>query len=184
MSRPIPQLSEDEALESGDSAGSEDITEDKERGAVLAEFAIALTPLLATFFGLMQVMHMYQAKLIVNHGAVTGARAAIVMAAENNNIPESKSKDQGKNEIKAAVALAMEAWIDDGALEKVKVDIRDDSADDPNGAVTVRVTAQYNCGVPLGSTLLCGLKRHLVQTASVTLPHQGAEYQIEEEGSP
>jgi Flp pilus assembly protein TadG len=149
---------------------------------VLAEFAMALTPLLATFFGLLQIMHAYQAKLVINHGAVTGARAAIVMSDENNNMPDSQSKSAGKAEIKATVALAMQAWIDEGALKKVKVDVKDDSADDPSGPVTVKVTADYMCGVPLGSSLVCGLDRKIQYTTQVTFPHQGAEYKLEDKG--
>jgi len=49
------------------------------KGAVLAEFALAATPLLITFFSFVQVGKVFTASFVVRHAAITSARAAAVI---------------------------------------------------------------------------------------------------------
>ncbi|MFO0664394.1 MAG: TadE family protein [Polyangiaceae bacterium] len=158
-------------------------------GAVMAEFAIALTPLLFAFFGFVQVSRAFQANLVLRHSAIVAARAAAVISNKNDNLPKDQNedgetvsgKDDGKDEVELAAAMALRPWIEEGAFDDVTVEIDDQSTrDDPYGMVNVKVTATYNCGVPLGRFLVCGTGSTLTKTVTAGFPHQGAKYRADE----
>lgn len=159
------------------------------RGAVMAEFAIALMPMLMAFFGFVQVSRAFQANLVLRHSAIVAARAAAVISNKNDNLPKEKdsdgndngNKDDGQEEVELAAALALRPWLEDGAFDNVTVNIDDKSTrDDPYGMVNVTVTATYNCGVPLGKLLVCGTDATLTKSITAGFPHQGAKYRTDE----
>lgn len=142
------------------------------RGAVLAEFVVAVVPLLTTFFCFVQLMKMQQAKLVIRNSAISAARAAIVIH-ENGNNP---GKHGQESDIEWAAALAVGPYADSfGSLEVTTND--NSSVNNTYGPVTVTVKGTYKCQVPLGK-LICvgggGFSKTL--EASATMPHQGARY--------
>jgi Flp pilus assembly protein TadG len=148
------------------------------RGAVLAEFCIALVPLLTTFFSFVQLSRIATARLIVKHSAIVGARAAAVIANGSNNNPGEKS---GTNvaEVEGAVKAAMGPWWNkSGGVTAVNVTVNDSSSQrDPYNWVEVTVTATYACNIPMGSIACGGKTKKLVER--FRMPHQGAHYEME-----
>src|SRR4051812_39033367 len=76
------------------------------RGAVLAEFCIALVPLLTMFFSFVQLARMSAARLMVKHSAIVGARAAAVVSNGANNNPGANSGANG-DQVEGAVKAAL-----------------------------------------------------------------------------
>ncbi|MBN9166968.1 MAG: hypothetical protein J0I07_38915 [Myxococcales bacterium] len=145
------------------------------RGAVMAEFVIAIVPLLMTFFSFVQLSKVATARLVVKHGTIIGARAASVISNANNNTPDAKG--DGKADIQNAVRVAMAPWTAKGSITGVDVQVNDQSSrDDPYGWVTVTVKATYNCNVPMGF-IACGGRSKTLEE-SYRMPHQGAIYEM------
>ncbi len=146
------------------------------RGAVLAEFLIALMPLMITFSSFVQLTQIATARLVLKHTTVVAARAAAVMSNGNNNTPGMKNADKNEGELLMAVKAGLGPW--DSTMENlsVKVDSDQSSGSDVYGMITVRVQADYHCAVPFGGFIVCrGRTRPMNLTAS--FPHQGACYQ-------
>ncbi|MCA9587797.1 MAG: pilus assembly protein [Myxococcales bacterium] len=143
------------------------------RGAVLAEFVIALTPLLITFFSFVQMARIATTRLMVKHSAIVAARAASVITNGKDNTPDQNGgANQGM--VTDAAKLALGPW--NKQMVTVTTEINDQSSKaDPYGAVTVTVRATYRCSVPMGSLFTCpgGVK---VFTERAMMPHQGARY--------
>lgn len=140
---------------------------------MLAEFVIAIVPVLTMFFSFVQLSKVATAHLIVQHGAIVGARAAAVISNANDNTPGATG--DGKEEIRQGVEVAMAPWTAKGSITDVNVDVNDQSSkSDPYGWVTVTVKATYHCSVPMGFAV-CGGKTKTL-TESYRMPHQGANY--------
>jgi hypothetical protein len=145
------------------------------KGAVLAEFVVAIFPLLTIFFVFVQLSMLAVAGLIVKHSAIVGARAAAVYSNVHHNVPD-RCKDDGKQKIDDGVRAAVGPWQN---RIVTNVTVRDQSSlGDDDGVydlVTVMVTAQVRCDVPLGR-IICGRTgiHQIVETKS--MPHQGARY--------
>src|SRR5688572_10094108 len=142
------------------------------RGAVLVEFLVAIVPLLVTFFCLVQLAKLYSAKIVLDHAAITASRAAIVILPPNPDAPREAGR--GHRDVTRAAELAMGPWKTSRAFTKVNIDARTPS--EPYGMTTVRVTATYRCGVPLGGRIVCGLGGTKTMTSEASLPNQGARY--------
>jgi hypothetical protein len=144
------------------------------KGAVLAEFALAATPLFITFFSFVQLGKVYTASFVVRHSAISAARAAAVIHKKGENNPG----ENGENEdITRAAQLAMGPWYGSSLDLDGEVEIKDKSSmADPYGPVEVTVPAVYTCDVPLGSLIVCGTGRKKTMNAKATFPHQGARY--------
>jgi hypothetical protein len=147
------------------------------RGAVLAEFVVAIFPLLTVFFVFLQISAVSIAKLMVKHSAVIGARAAAVFSNKGNNCPECTG--DGEGEVNAAVRAALVNW--QGKFSNVSASVNDTSTDQagdqgfgPYGLVTVTVRASYKCEVPVGRVICPG--GVLTITEIKSMPHQGARY--------
>jgi Flp pilus assembly protein TadG len=142
---------------------------------VLAEFVIAIVPLLMIFFSFVQLSKIATARLVVKHGTIVGARAASVISNKNGNLPGVK--DDGEADIRAAVEVAMAPWSAQGSITNVDVQVNDQSSrSDPYGWVTVTVKATYNCKVPMGFIACGGKTKTLEET--YRMPHQGANYEL------
>jgi Flp pilus assembly protein TadG len=145
------------------------------RGAVLAEFVIAIVPVFMTFFSFVQLSKIATARLVVKHGTIIGARAASVISNANDNTPDAKG--DGQAEITQAVRAGMGPWIANGSITNVNVTVADQSSrSDPYGWVTVTVRAEYRCRVPMGFFACGGLSKTLEE--SYRMPHQGAIYKM------
>ncbi len=147
------------------------------RGAVLVEFIVALMPMMMTFFGFVEVSKIYAAKLATKHATITAARAAAVFSNAHENNPGAEGS--GEEQAKGAAAAALGPWIGNGAISSVDVTVTDRSSkEDPYGPVTVKVTATYQCKVPMMGQVVCkGGTMKIPYEA--TMPHQGAKYKAE-----
>ncbi len=145
------------------------------KGAVMAEFVIAIVPVFMTFFSFVQLSKIATARLVVKHGAIAGARAAAVISNANDNTPDAKGDGQG--DINNAVKAAMGTWTSKGSITGVSAQVQDQSSKaDPYGWVTVTVTATYQCKVPMGFIACGGGSKQLKE--SFRMPHQGALYKM------
>jgi hypothetical protein len=148
------------------------------RGAVLAEFVVAIFPLLTVFFVFLQISAVSIAKLMVKHSAVIGARAAAVFSNKGQNCPECTG--DGEAEVNGAVRAALVNWR--GKFSSVSATVDDTSNTDkgsnegygPYGLVTVTVRASYRCEVPVGRVICPGGVLSITEIKS--MPHQGARY--------
>lgn len=146
-----------------------------ERGAVLAEFVIAFVPIMTMFFTFVQLSQLATAKLVQEHGAIIGARAAAVYTNEHKTNPTFK-EGMHDAEVKQGVLNAMKPFIDNGQISGVNVTVEDESSEsDPYGWVSVEVTATYHCKVPMGQ-LACGGRTKQLKAVKMKMPHQGALY--------
>lgn len=143
----------------------------------MAEFVIAIVPVLTTFFSFVQLSRIASARLVLKHSAIVGARAAAVMSNGNNTAPDQPSGDQ-KGEITKAVKSAMGPWFTKaGAFTTVNVTVTDQSnKDDPYNWVEVKVETLYACNVPMGFIACGGNTKRLEETYK--MPHQGANYKM------
>jgi Flp pilus assembly protein TadG len=150
------------------------------RGAALAEFVIAVVPLLATSFAFLQLTKLQTAKLLLGHAAVCAARTAAVSSNVHANNPGAR-RDYATMP-QRAVDVALAPWLAAHSFDDVVVDVEDASSDaDPSGPVTVTVTASVACGVPMMGRVLCRGSRKVLR-GTATMPHQGARYEDEPEG--
>ena len=144
-----------------------------QRGAVLAEFVVAIVPLLTIFFVFVQISAISAARIRFKHAAVIGARAAAVFSNKGDNCPECSG--DGSGEVNAAVRAALGSA--GRSMSGVSADVNDRSnRSDPYGLVTVTVTGRYQCGVPLGR-IICG-GGSVTFTERKSMPHQGALYRM------
>lgn len=138
------------------------------KGAVLAEFAIAAVPLFTMFFTFTQAAFAYTANMVLQHAAMTGARAAAVI------LPPNPGNVGSEADVDAAVKAALGRWAGSFAT----VNVKSTPAPKPYELVTVEVTATYKCSVPMGGRVMCGADALLpMKTIRVQYPNQGAEYQ-------
>jgi hypothetical protein len=150
------------------------------RGAVLVEFLVAVMPLMITFFSFLQIAQIAQARLVMKHATIVGARAAAVMSNKNKNTPDmgEGSSEKSDETITNAVRLGLGPW--DSTINNLKVKVDDHSNCESEGVfddVEVTVTGDYKCSVPFGGFLVCGMHggTHSFKQ-SYAFPHQGARY--------
>jgi hypothetical protein len=140
---------------------------------VLAEFVVAIVPLLTIFFVFVQISSIAAARIRFKHAAVIGARCAAVSSNKNNTCPECKGDGEAK------VNDAVRAGLGSTAAKSytgIRATVNDRSSErDPYGLVTVTATASYTCAVPLGR-IICGAGGAVTFTERKSLPHQGANY--------
>lgn len=157
--------------------GKTNIVRDQ-RGAVLAEFVVAIFPLLTIFFVFLQFSAVTIASLLNKHAAVVAARCAAVVANEHHNVPEGKD-DNGAGEITMSAQAAVGFW--SKYMTTTAVVTEDKSSEEkPNGPydlVTVEVTSVYKCGVPLGKTMCPG--GFVILKDKKSMAHQGARYKLD-----
>lgn len=143
------------------------------RGAVLAEFVVALVPLLATFFVFLQLSAMAVAKLKFKHGTVVAARAAAVFSNVNGNCPECTGDGKAQIEGAARAGVGNNSGINITRVDVTDRSTKDNSQNGQYGAVTVKVTGRYTCGVPMGNLICLGMRPW---EETKTMPRQGARY--------
>jgi Flp pilus assembly protein TadG len=147
-----------------------------QRGAVLAEFVVVLFPLLMVFFTMIQLSAFATAKLMTKHAAVIASRAAAVYSNQHDNLPEGQG--DGRSEATAAARAAIGTWSQKQlTISSVTVSDASSRSDDDGqyGLVTVTVSANYQCTVPM-ARFVCGLTGSKTITETKSMPHQGARY--------
>lgn len=146
-----------------------------QRGAVLAEFVVVLFPLLMVFFTMIQLSAFASAKLMTKHAAVIAARAAAVYSNQHDNLPEGQG--DGNGQALAAAQAAIGTWSGKHLTITGANVVDASSRTDPYGLVTVTVSANYQCTVPL-ARFVCGLSGSKAITETKSMPHQGARYRM------
>ena len=148
------------------------------RGAVYVEFLIAFLPFLVMFLCLWQISILFSVKLMVDHAAITAARAGAVVVAENpkrigasdNDKVNNLTKDR-KTLVKNSVDLALAPLIINGTIASIALDFP--ASDDHGGKdvmsgkdyppmnnntvamFRVRVTAQMMCRIAFANVIMC-----------------------------
>lgn len=159
------------------------------RGAVYVEFLFAFMPLFVFFECLVQLAGVYSAKLVVQHSAYTGARAAAVVLhddpAEYEDVEPGSCTGKRREAIELATAIPLRA-----VRSIVNFEIKFPSS--PGGdddrvqfgrddLVRVKVKAKYRCQVPIANRLVCNMftaTQYL--TGEAAMPNQGADYDYPE----
>lgn len=154
-----------------------DLGKDK-RGAVLVEFILAIMPILMMFFSFIQLAKMATARHVLQHSTIIAARAAAVISNAHDNNPGQRSSGNSGEVLDAALMGLGPLWRREGGFISMAIDVKDDSSrSDPYGWVTVKIYATYDCVVPMGAILACGLDQSKEMVQEYRMPHQGALYQ-------
>lgn len=147
------------------------------RGAVYVEFLIAFLPVFVFFLCMIQLSLLFAAKLMVEHAAVTGARAAAVVFGDEPSVYGESDAETNvmtkkrRRAVRDAVVLTLAPLILDGSLVGLEVRLLDGTSPDgkelPEGArlspmslqgtqmVRVRVEAQVVCKIALADAIAC-----------------------------
>jgi hypothetical protein len=136
-----------------------------ERGAVLVEFAMAIVPVLAFFFGTIQFCAAAYVNLILHHGAFVAARCEAVV---HPAMPDSG----GAQDCTDAVNLLLSTSTKAKATVKPTL-----AAKTAQTLDVVEVDLEYPCEVPLGNVVACGKGKKLHMIATASFPNQGSAYQ-------
>ena len=149
------------------------------RGAIFVEFLIAFLPVFTFFLCLLQLGLLFAVRLVVEHAATNGARAAAVIIGDDPkrygnealNKVEKRSGNRRYGAIKDAVTLSVAPFILDGTINSVEVDFP--PPDQPEAKVgkgpytyapmnmttiskvRVRVTVEANCKIGLANFFTC-----------------------------
>lgn len=147
--------------------------EESTRGAVLAEFIITLIPVLMMLFGWMQLAWIYTANLLIQHSAVACARAAAVIDEK----PFNPGDNGSVSEIQTAAERAAEVQNAGKVFSGLKCEYTNEATEaDEFGKVRATVTAEFNCGVPMGKFIVCGADAKKTLSKTAEFPFQGARY--------
>ena len=156
-----------------------------QRGAVYLEMLIAYVPVLAFFFGVLQLADIAAAHLIVQRAAGAAARAAVVVMPDDDVFytegTEISPSERKLADIERAAATILRATRrlqvgDNVELDRdVAIEHGDDRVRQP---ITATVRARYRCFV----RAFCGFDGSLTLSADATLPYQGARYRYDSEG--
>lgn len=151
-----------------------------QRGAVFVEFLIAFLPVFVFFLCMLQLSMLFAAKLMVDHSAVAGARAAAVVfgdepARYGDSDGDVNTMSRPRREaVRSSVLLALAPLIVDGSL--LSLNVLFPSGDKPGGPeqtdgaavapmevggtgtsmVRVRVEANVLCKIALANAIACG----------------------------
>lgn len=172
---------------------------DDTRGAVYVEFLIAFMPAFVFFLCLLQLALLFSAKLLVEHAATEGARAAAVVFGDEPG-PYAESKPQmnvgtaeRRKVVRGAVLIALAPMILDDTVGAVGVTYPDVAggkgtpANTPikartgEGMIRVHVEATVICKIAVANVIACdrlgnsSLRGKSVPAESV-FPYQGANY--------
>jgi len=160
---------------------------DDQRGAVYVEMLIAYVPVLAFFFGVLQLADIAAAHLIVQHAASAAVRAAVVVMPDDPVFYEggrdgAEPQDNKRADIERAADTVLRAThrlISDGDNVELNREIAiTHDAGHLRDPVTARVSARYRCF----ATIFCGLSGTVTLNEEATLPYQGARFKFPSEG--
>lgn len=145
------------------------------RGAVYLEFLIAFMPVFVFFLCLLQLSLLYASKLIVEHAAVQGARAAAVVFGDQPEPYGEQDSDKNtltpkrRQAVRDAVLITLAPQILDASLASVEVAFPTapggpdqpvgaqlpPMTDDGAGIVRVRVEADVACRIAIANAIAC-----------------------------
>lgn len=148
-----------------------------ERGSVALEGLIALAPIWLGFASLCQLCDLYVHELLVGRAAAIGARAAVVVLADDGAHyadPDNRELHRFAGARKASIERAAHAVLSASpSLTPVSVMLSGARAE--GSLLTVRVVADYRC-LPLVFEVGCLTQRVRRLEQSVALPYHYAGY--------
>lgn len=155
------------------------------RGAVYVEFLIAFLPVFVFFLCMIQLSLLFSAKLMVEHAAVIGARAAAVVFGDEPSVygeSDTETNVMTKKRLRAvrdAVVLTLAPLILDGSLTSLDVLFPDPgnpkAKSRPEGTqlaamslggtymLHVRVEAKVRCKIAIADAIVCSGIRNEVR---------------------
>ncbi len=175
---------------------------DDTRGAVYVEFLIAFMPVFVFFLCLLQLALLFSAKLLVEHSATEGARAAAVVFGdepgpynEANAQANVYSKERRKI-VRGAILIALAPMILDDTVASVGVGYPDVAGgksppnDTPitartgDAMIRVHVDAFVICKIAIANVIVCDrLGNSALRIKNIpaesAYPYQGANYVYE-----
>jgi hypothetical protein len=147
------------------------------RGAVFVEFLIAFLPVQIFFLCLIQSAILYSVRLVTEHAAVNGARAAAVVfgddrARYNGELEHNVSEDgERRKAVRRAVIITLAPMILNGLIQSVEVlyprgdqldgamqtgPLKYDAMSEQTvNKVRVRVEVQAACRIGFASQIMC-----------------------------
>jgi Flp pilus assembly protein TadG len=173
---------------------------DPQCGAVFVEFLIVFPPLLMLILGLVQTGMLYVGHAVTQRSANAATRAAVVILDDDpryyGGAPRNSATGARKDAITRAAAIPFAALSADTGTVKLGIGVGESSLQRnlsyalehttvsfPGGTsfgetsdVTVRVTFDYSCGIPIGRYVVCGADHKVKLSTKATLPNQGAGY--------
>jgi hypothetical protein len=146
------------------------------RGAAVVETLFVFPVFFAFFSMIVQLCYLEVAALGTQHAAIVAARAAIVVAGDD-------PKHYGGSAV-GTLGGRRQAEVEEAARNALRVASSDPRVKlDFSGGfgqgsiVRVKVQFDYACGVPVGSTVLCGASKTARITREASMPSQTAGYQ-------
>lgn len=153
------------------------------RGAVYVEFLVAFVPLLLFFGAIVQLALLAVGGLMVDHSAVVGARAAVVVLPDDpvfyGGATLNAPTGQRLEDIRRAVRLPLLAFETDPNPEVTFPSGGGGSAGSfgQSDIVRVRVAYDFPCRLPFGGALVCAGGGGRVRLhGEAAMPNQGAGY--------
>lgn len=153
------------------------------RGAVYVEFLVAFVPLLLFFGAVLQLALLAVGGLMVDHSAVVGARAAVVVLPDDpafyGGATLHAPTGQRLEDIRRAVRLPLLAFENDPTPEVTFPSAGGGSAGvfGQSDIVRVRVAYDFPCRLPFGGALVCAGGGGRVRLhGEAAMPNQGAGY--------
>lgn len=171
-------------------------------GAVYVEFLVAFLPVLVFFLSLLQLALLFSSKLLVEHAAAQGARAAAVVFGDESGPYGSRAGDPNtlssgrRQAVRDAVLVSLAPLIIDGSI--TRVDVAFPAEDTPLGndrpedtklapmassgprMMRVRVDVDVVCKIAIASLVICkgppAVPRVALASAEALYPYQGAGY--------
>jgi hypothetical protein len=172
-------------------------------GAIFVEFLIAFLPVYVFFLCLLQLGLLFTVKLLTEHAAVSAARAAAVVLADDpkhyaqtqpHELREPKAFRQANprvSAVRSAAVLALLPLILNGSVQTL--DVLFPPAEEPGGVeqgkvkltpmgdqevskVRVRIEATVLCRISFANWLLCSPRLTAPVSAEAIYPYQGAYY--------
>lgn len=129
------------------------------RGGAYVEFLIVILPLLTLALGIFQLSQLYTAKLAVDHAAANAARAATVVMSDDPKYYGGEAVNSAGSARTSAVRLAaartLAPFVLDGSLRTVDVTFPNGIPTSRGQDLTVQVTSDYRCSVPLVHKFVC-----------------------------
>jgi len=141
------------------------------RGAIYVEYAVAIVPMFALFWGLLQLNGLLLADLVVRDAAQKAVRAAIVCDSDDGTSGESGGMTCAQQAVEDTVKAVH-------SITDAQVVSLEGASSSGNQEVTAVVSAHYSCQVPLVGALICAAIGGGELQRSAQMPNQGHYYKF------
>ncbi len=151
------------------------------RGSVATEFIVAFGPLTLFFFAIWQESLLTSGQSLTQHAAIAAARSATVVLADDpvryGGSPANTVSPARADAVRAAAVRALGPLVFDDTVSDVQVTFPGTTGViQPGQDITVRVTATFQCALPLVRSILCDASGSTRLVADATLPVHAARY--------